>query len=322
MSEHHGLHAATGLFHRLQAQWKTIPGNVRGGLWMILATFFFTVMITLIKIAGQRLHVTEVLFFRQLTMMALAMPAIIGGYPGSVVSARPGLQVARVAAAFCAMTMGFTAVIHLPLATATTLAFGKTFFMTVLAMLILGEVVGPRRWLALIVGFVGVIIVAWPSPGESLNIYTVFAIASAACVGVVMILIRTLSQVDQPVTILSYQALGVGLLMLPPTIWFWKTPTLEEAILLFAIGAVSALAQMCNIFGLRAAEASAVAPIDYTRLLYAVIFGWLIFSEWPEPRVFVGAGLIVAAAAYTLHRERQIGLKARAEAKVRTADLR
>lgn len=272
---------------------------------MLLATGLLSTMLLLIKIAGQRLHVTEILCFRQLVMTALAAPVIIRGFPGSLTSQRVDLQLLRVAAAFFAMLLGFTAVVHLPLANATTLSFAKTFFVTMLAIIMLKEAVGPRRWGALIVGFIGVVIVAWPDPGQGLNIYSLMALASAAAVALVMILIRKLSQVDQPVTILTYQAVGVGLLMVPPTIYFWKTPTPEEWVLHFAIGLVSVLGQTCNILALRAAEASAVAPLDYTRLIYAALFGWLFLSEWPADRVFVGALIIIAAAAYTLHRERQ-----------------
>lgn len=284
-----------------------LPGNVRGGLFVLTAALFFAVMVALIKLAGTSLHVMEVLFFRQLAMMLIASPVILRSFPMSLKSKRPGLQILRVFFAFGAMTLGFSAVIHLPLAEATTIAFGKTFFTTILAIFVLGEIVGPRRWGAVIVGFIGVLIVAWPTEGTAFNIYGLMAIGSAALVGVVMVSIRLLSQVDEPITILSYQAIGVGLLMLPGTIWFWQTPTLEELGLLLAIGALAVCGQYINILGLRAGEASAVAPLDYSRLVYTLFLGWWIFSEWPEPRVFIGAAIIVAAAAYTLHRERVVG---------------
>lgn len=313
---------STSRLATLQRRWAALPGNLRGGLWVLISTLFFSLMIVAIKIVGQRLHVTEILFFRQMVMIVVALPVILRGWPGSMQSARVDLQMFRIIAAFGAMLMGFTAVINLPLADATTLAFGKTFFMTILAIIFLHEVVGVRRWSAVFVGFAGVVIVAWPQPGAAFNVYAMLAIASAACVAVVMVIIRKLSQVDQPVTILTYQAIGVGLLMLPPTIYFWKTPTFHEALLIGAIGLLSALGQTCNILGLRAGEASAVAPLDYTRLLFALLFGWLIFSEWPDPRVFVGATLIIGAAVYTLHRERALGRKGRAEAKIETANIR
>ncbi|MEO1709235.1 MAG: DMT family transporter [Pseudomonadota bacterium] len=312
----------TALKDRLVARWSVLPGNVRGGLWILLSTFFFSVMILLIKLAGQRLHVTEILFFRQVVMMVIAAPVIASGFPGSLVTRRLDLQALRVGCAFFAMLLGFTAVINLPLANATTLSFAKTFFMTLLAIWFLSEVVGLRRWGAVIVGFVGILFVAWPDPATGFNIYSGFAIISSFFVACVMILIRKLSQVDQPVTILSYQAIGIGFLMLGPTIYFWKTPTFEETLMLVAIGVVSAIGQTCNIFGLRAGEASAVAPLDYSRLLFAVLFGWLVFLEWPEPRVFVGAALIVGASLYTLQRERRLGREVRAKAKIETGSLR
>ncbi|MEM9030420.1 MAG: DMT family transporter [Pseudomonadota bacterium] len=303
-----------GRLDRAIAGWKSIPGNLRGAIWMLLATSFFSSMLVMIKLAGQRMHVTEVLFFRQLVMVAIVLPVIIREFPRSLLSARMDLQAIRVGAAFFAMLLGFTAIINMPLATATTISFAKTFIITILAIVMLGESVGPRRWGALVVGFIGVVIVAWPDPGESLNIYALMALGSAACVGLVMILVRKLSQIDLPVTILTYQAVGIGILMFPPTLYFWVTPTFHDWILLFGIGCVSAIGQTCNIFALRAAEASALAPLDYTRLIFTLILGWVVFAEWPADRVFLGAALIVAAAFYTLHRERLRARKAATEA--------
>ncbi len=293
---------------RLRAQlalkWRVLPGNVRGGLWILLATFFLSIMVALIKIAGQHMHVTQILFFRQLTMLLLAMPVLLNNYPQALITRRPGLQGIRLIAAFFGMLFGFSAIIYLPLAEATTLSFAKTFFVGILAIVLLGEVVGFRRWSAIIFGFLGVVIIAWPTDGASFNIYSLMAIGSAMAVAIVMITLRQLAQVDRPVTILAYQAIGVGLMMLPPAIYFWTTPTLFEIALIILIGILTSIGQLCNIQGFKAGEASAIAPLDYARLVYAIIFGYLIFNEWPEPRVFVGAGMIVAAAIYTLHRER------------------
>jgi drug/metabolite transporter (DMT)-like permease len=298
-------------------KWRRLPGNLRGGIWMLIGSMFFSVMVVLIKIAGQHMHVTEILFFRQLTMLVLAAPVIIRYFPSSLISARPDLQAIRITMAFFAMLLGFTSIIYLPLAEATTLNFAKTFFVGILAIIFLGEVVGVRRWSAMFIGFAGVLLIAWPHEGSELNIYTLMAIGSAAAVACVMTLMRTIAQVDKPVTILSYQAIGVGVLMIPPTIWYWTTPTIAQILLIVAIGIVSSIGQLCNIQAFKAGEASAVAPLDYARLIYALIFGFVIFNEWPEPGVFVGAAIIVFAAIYTLHRERLRGQKEEAERKAR-----
>ncbi len=279
----------------------------------VIGTLCFSVMIALIKLAGQRLHVTQILFVRQAVMMLLAMPVIISGYPGSLRSARPLLQVGRIGVAFAAMMLGFTAVVHLPLAEATTISFSKTFFMTLLAIFLLGETVRAPRWTAVAIGFAGVLLIVWPDDLSRLDVYHLMALGSAMCVGFVMILVRMLSQVDRPVTILSFQAIGVGLLMLVPMMFHWQTPTVNEWLILGAIGAISAVGQTITIYALRAGEASAMAPLDYTRLVFTTLLGLWLFAEWPEPRVGLGALIIVGAALYTMHRERQAAQRNRAE---------
>ncbi len=292
---------------RVRAGWSALPGNLRGGVWFLAGAAILTLMLALIKLAGQSLHVTEILFFRQMTMVAIALPAIVHSYPESLKTRRLDLQLARIGVAFGAMTLGFTAVIHLPLAEVTTLGFTKTFFMTILGIVVLGEVVRARRWAALAAGFAGVLIILWPEAGSGSGIYRLASIASACLVALVMVLIRKLTQVDRPVTILSYQAMGVGLLMFGPMLWFWKTPTPWEAGLLVLIGVVAAAGQYINILALRAGEASALAPLDFTRLVFAGALGLAMFGEQPSGRVFLGAAVIVGAALYTLHRERRTG---------------
>ena len=285
--------------------WEGLKPNVKGGLLFLLASVFFTLMIVSIKLASTRLHVTEVLFFRQLTMVALASPVIISGWPGSVRSTRPGLQILRVLFAFGAMVLGFGAFVELTLAEVTVISFSKSFFLTLLAIIFLHEIVAWPRWTALGIGFAGVLIIVWPEEGASLNLWQLAALASAICVAVVMVLIRILSREDRPVTILTYQAVGVGILMLPPALYFWQMPTGEDWLLILGVGAVSACAQYLNILAIRAAEASALAPLEYMRLVFAAAAGLWFFGEWPTDQVWVGAAIIIAASLYVVHREQR-----------------
>lgn len=289
----------------LSKWWSVLSPNVKGSLLFVVASVLFTGMIVLIKMASQRLHVTEVLFFRQLAMVFLASPLILSGWPGSVISTKPKLQILRVFFAFGAMTLGFGALVHLTLAEATVISFSKSFFVTVLAIFFLHEIVSWPRWSALIVGFFGVLIIVWPDKGTSLDFWHLAALTSAICVGVVMVIIRVLSREDQPVTILTYQAVGVGILLLPPALWFWQMPTTDEWLLIAGVGAVSVLAQYVNILAIRAAEASALAPLEYTRLVLAAAAGLWFFDEWPGERVWIGAAVIIAAALFVVHREQR-----------------
>lgn len=293
--------------------WQNQHPNVRGGLWMLVAAGMFSVMVTIIKIIGTRLSIFEILFFRQLVMTVLVAPVIWRGLPQSLQTKRPLLQMLRIVAATSAMTLGFSAFIHLPLSEATAIGFSKTMFITILAIIFLKEKVGIRRWGAVVIGFVGVLIMIAPEGGwhsfSGFNIWSLAALASAACAGLVMVIIRRLSQVDQAITILSYQAIFVGLLMVVPTILFWVTPTLEEWLWLGLLGLVSVIAQAANIRAYKAGEATAVSSIDYTRLVYASILGFLIFAEIPDLNTMIGATVIIAASLYTLQREGQQGKK-------------
>lgn len=289
----------------LRGRWTLLADNVKGGLLFILACALFSVMVALIKLLGQRLHVTEILMFRQVVMVMLALPAIVASWPDSLRSARPGMQVARVGFAFLAMTLGFSAVIHLPLAEAAVISFSKSFFTTLLAIVLLGEIVRLPRWTGLAVGFAGVLVIVWPEAGVTPNVWHLAALASAFCVSSVFVMIRVLARIDRSVTILTYQAVGVGLLTVPPAIWFWRTPDPWELALLGAIGVLGASAQYLNIIAMRFGEASAVAPLEYTRLIFATLLGLWLFAEWPEARVWIGAAIIIAAALFVLDRERR-----------------
>ncbi|MEO1065737.1 MAG: DMT family transporter, partial [Pseudomonadota bacterium] len=155
--------SANGLLSR----WQSLNGNVRGGLWMLLAALLFSLMVVVIKVIGSRLPIVEILFFRQLVMALIVAPVIWRGLPGSLRTKRPDLQALRVIAATTAMILGFSAFIHLPLSEATAIGFSKTMFITILAILFLKETVGIRRWSAVIVGFIGVLIMIAPEDGWS-----------------------------------------------------------------------------------------------------------------------------------------------------------
>lgn len=290
--------------------WAGLPGNFRGGIWMLFAAFAFTIMVSLIKVVGQRLHIAEILLFRQVIMMLFILPVIVRNFPDVLKTTQPKLHAARIIFAIFAMLMGFSSFIHLPLANATTIGFAKSFFTTIFAIILLKEVVGPRRWVAMLVGFIGVIVVLRPGFGEEfINIYGLMAVGGAACAAMVMVIIRILTRIDKPVTILSYQGIGVGLLVTPMAIYYWQTPTLPELGLLLLIGGVSVFAQMGNILAFRAGEASSIAVVEYIRLIYAVAIGFLVFGNWPDTTVFVGAAVIIGAAVYTILREAQLGKK-------------
>ena len=309
--------SGNALTRKLGRMTANLPSNTIGALWILLAAFLFSIMVTLIKFVGQDLSVFQILVIRQVIMLLIVAPKILPGLPTSLSTPRPGLQLIRIVVAATAMLCGFTAIIELPMADATAISFSKTFFVTIFAIWLLGEKVGVHRWGATIIGFLGVLLMLRPQGDGFIDHYALLAIAGAACAGLVMIVVRILTRTDAPVTILTYQAFGVGVLMLAPAIMTWQAPTLAEWGLLILIGIVSWAAQMSNIQAFKAGEATAIASLDYTRLLYATIFGALIFGSWPRTETLIGAAVIIAASIYTVRREAKRGRKL-----VRAADGR
>ena len=194
-----------------------LPGNLKGALTLLVAAAGFSVMVMLIKVAGERLHVTQILLVRQLIMMCIVMPKVINHFPGCLKTARLDLQLIRVVFALIAMLCGFYAVIHMPLADAVAIGFAKSFFVTIFAIIFLKEVVGIRRWAAVGVGFIGVLVMMRPGM-SGFDPNSVLALIGAAAAGLVMVIIRKLSQTDKPVTTLSYQAFLVALCVAVPSV--------------------------------------------------------------------------------------------------------
>ena len=279
-----------------------LPDNLKGVAFLMLASVGFSTMALLIKLLGQHLQVTQILLLRQLGMLLLVSPAILRNFPGSLRTSRPGLHITRIACALVAMLCGFTAVIHLPLADATALFFAKSFFLTIFAMLILGEQVGRYRWGAVVVGFGGVLVMLQPGT-ENFSIYSLASLAGAAGAAAVMINLRILSQSDSADTILTWSALGVGIAMALPGIYYWQAPTPVEWGLFVALAVVSYLSQKGNIYAYKHGEASLLASLDYLRLLWATLLGWLVFEQLPGVATWVGAAIVVAAAVFTIYRE-------------------
>jgi len=307
----------TDLFTKIAARfversnwWSQLSGNVRGSVWALLSAGVSIIQITLVKMAGETLHITEIILFRQIFILAVVVPVLAHNFPDGLKTQYPGLHLVRIGGALVAMLLGFGAVIYLPLADATTIGFSKSFFVTIFAIMFLGEKVGYRRWMAVSIGFVGVMIVMQPGgSGASYGLYGLMALGGAAGAAMVMVIIRKISQKDKTITILAYQSIGVGVVMIVPALWYWKTPTLYELGLLVGLGCVGVIAQTFNILAYRAGEASAIASLDYTRLVYALIIGLLLFGDWPDNTVFFGATIIICAALYTIHREARVGQK-------------
>jgi drug/metabolite transporter (DMT)-like permease len=257
---------------------------------------------TLVKFLGGTIHPVEMVFFRYCVGALVLVPMFWRAGKSVMTTERLPLHIGRGIIAGIGQAGAFYAVVHLLLADATAVQFSRPLFMTVLAILVLGESVGWRRWVATIVGFGGVILMLRPGH-TGLDVAWIVALTTALVFALAMILIRKLSQTEPPARILFFYHLTGLVFFIGPAIWVWRTPVAEEWLYLFLIGFLTTIAMICFVRGLAAGEASIVGPMEYTRLIYAAFLGYFVFSEIPVIWTWVGAAIIVGSALYIARRE-------------------
>lgn len=191
----------------------------------------------------------------------------------------------------------------LPMAEATAISFVAPIFVTALSIPILGEKVGIRRWMAVIVGLIGAMIVVRPGT-STLGAAAIFPVLSAASWAAALVITRKAGGADRPITALAYSAF-VGLVVTSAVVPFvWVTPGLLEIMLGLVTGIASAVAQWFVILAFRHSSASLLAPFSYSQIIWSTLWGFVIFASLPDLWTWVGASIIGASGLYTLHRER------------------
>ncbi len=259
----------------------------------------------MIKALDGNISTWQILLIRQMVMLGFLIPLFRTYGWAAYQSHSPKLQFVRIALATVTLLCMFWSVSKMPLADNTVLAFSKVFFVTLLAAIVLKEKIGIRRISALVVGFLGVVLIMNPEGGIPL-LYTSVALLGAASAAGAMIVIKQLSKYDEPKKLVLYQATFVGLIALIPALITWETPTLKQAALLVGIGATSYVGQIANVTGYKYGDAAVIAPMDYFRLLGAVAFGYWFFDEIPRGVTWAGAALIIGASLYTIYREMRL----------------
>jgi drug/metabolite transporter (DMT)-like permease len=200
----------------------------------------------------------------------------------------------------------FGALVLIPLADFTAINFAAPMFLTILAMLFLGERIHRYRWTALIVGFVGVLIMVGPHltlEGNSLGV--TLALGAAVFSALAMMFLRSMSGSggEHPITITFYFSVTSMVCALATVVAGWVMPSPRQWLFIALVGLFGVVGQLLMTLSYRYAEASTIAPLDYTNLLFAVVFGYVFFDEVPSASIFIGAPLVIAAGLIILWRE-------------------
>jgi drug/metabolite transporter (DMT)-like permease len=268
---------------------------------MLVAVVLFVVMDALGKYLSLRYPVIQVVWARY-AFHLLAMAPILLHPRVTVLTNRLGLQLLRSMCLLGTTFLFYSAVQHIPLATANAIAFVGPLLVTALSVPLLGERVGPRRWAAVFVGFIGVMVIIRPGAGMR-DWAMLLPVGVAVCFAFYQITTRLLSRTDAALTTLFWTGAG-GLLVSTAALPFnWTTPDLFSWVLLASIGVVGCVSHLLMIKAYQAAPAAVLAPFIYTQLVWAIPMGYVLFGDFPDSWTLVGAAIVVGSGLYVWYRE-------------------
>lgn len=277
---------------------------LRGVLMMCFAVLCFATMNTFTKeLRGSDLPVSEIIWGRYFFHFALILLFFPRRIPTLLNTADKGLQIARSILVLLATACMFIALGLMPLADAVAITFAGPLLIVVLSATFLREAVGPRRWTAVIVGFIGMLVIIRPGAG-AFQFAALLPVAVAFFYALYQIITRLISHRSDPLNMLTYTAL-VGALAMSVIVPFdWQTPTVQQWLMLIAAGFLGGLGHYAIIKAYERSEAALVAPFAYTEIVWATTLGWLAFGDFPDLFTFVGTAIIIASGLYVLQRER------------------
>lgn len=280
------------------------PTALHGIYLKMTALVLFCTMDAMVKALGGTYGSFQLMLFR--SAIALIPVSVLIWQAGGlkiVKANRPWLQAARVAIGFGSLLGFFYVFPRMPLVDAYAISFAAPLFMVALSVPLLGEPVGWRRWTAVAVGFVGVLIMLDPW-GMEFHPISLILLAATFCYALSTILVRLLSRHDHDVVTLFWFAFVSSGLSLVGAIPEWKWPPAMDWLWLIVLGLLGGFAQILITRAWRLAPAAVLAPFDYTSIVLAVLFGYLWFQEEPSWTVWYGLPLVIGSGLYILHRER------------------
>jgi len=282
----------------------------RAALWILLSGICSVMMNVLIRIAAQGMHPFEVAFFRCLFGLVFMLPWIVRSAPALSRGRRAGFYLLRAGIGLVSMATWFYGITVVPLATATAVNFTAPLFATLAAALILHEDVRFRRWSAVVLGFVGVLVIMRPG-SERIDANLLILLLSAATGAMNNITVKFLARTERPSTIVAFFMIYLTPLSLIPALFVWRWPDLSTFGALVGLGCLGTIAHISVARALAAADASACAPFEFARLPLAALIGFLWFGEVTDLWTWVGAAIIAGSSVYVAHREARLARLAR-----------
>lgn len=291
---------------------------VRAAGLMLASTLFFGLMAVTIRLVSASLPTFEIAFFRNFFGLLALLPLLYRSGPAVLRTRQLPRYLLRSAIGIGSMFAGFWAIGHLPLSQAISLSYSTPLFVTIAAVIWLGERVRRRRWAAVILGFIGVLVIVRPG-SDAFTAGSLVAVLAAVLSSVVAIQIKQLSRIDPADTIVFYTYVFWVPMSLVPALFVWQWPQGIAWLWLVCIGIFGTGGQLFWTRALRLGDVSALTPISFMQLPFVAVLAWVLFDEQINRWTVLGAAIIFAANAYIAHREVQLSRRAATSAPIEAA---
>lgn len=274
---------------------------------MLLSMACFAAMNIVIRQLSVSMHSTQMVFIRN--VMSLCIVLVIATFIARGMPRFPTKRLSghcgRATMGLVAMQLWFYSITIMPVTLAVALSFTTPIFSTIFAILWLKEHAGPRRWTALVVSFIGVLLILDPDLGH-VDHKVLYVLASSFTMGIAGIFVKSLSRTEPPETIVFYMTLFMMPLSLPLALMHWRPVSLEQLGYVFAIALLSTTAQLMMARAYQRVQMVVLMPLDFTRLIFTSIFAYILFGEVLNTQAWAGALIIVTSTVYIAHREAQV----------------
>jgi len=290
---------------------KSSGAALQAALMMLGATMLLASMHGLVRLLSSDLHPFVIVFFRNLFGFIAITPLLARYGLKTLKTSNKKLHTFRAVVGIIAMMAFFYGLSKVPIANATALSFSTTLFASLAAVIFLKEKIRVRRWLAIIVGFVGVIVVLNPSL-QDFNAYSLLLVWAAITWGISVTIVKKLTQTESSTTIVSIMTLSLLVLSSPTALIYWRTPSFTELTLLLGVGAFASMGHLLMTEAIKRSEVAVVMSIDFARLIWTVLIGVWFFSERVDVQTIIGAVIIFSAGWYIIFRESKVSANSEA----------
>ena len=269
---------------------------------MALAGLIFASFMAIVRHVGTSMNPIQVAFLRYALGLAFMLPFFLRLNLADLRSARFGLHAIRGMLHAIGVMAWFYAMSRIPIAEVTAIGFTAPVFATIGAAVFLGETVRTRRIIAVVLGLVGAVIILRPGVSE-IDPGVLAMLIAAPIFAVADLISKVLTRQETGPAVVAYLSVFVTLTIMGPALYVWRTPTVEEWLLMITTAGLATLGHLCMVQGVKVAEVSALQPIKFLQLAWAALIGYVAFAEVPEYSTWVGSAIIVGSISYIAHRE-------------------